>query len=104
MAGRYWGYHPFTNKTGSFEVFWKADGWWWWPRAKGCRPAYGKAVGPFLTSTEAHRNATNQRMANWLLMDARNYLSERTKHISDRTKLCVLLTAVTAISFWFFVH
>ena len=32
LAGRYQGYHRFPNSTGSFEVFWRADGWWWWPR------------------------------------------------------------------------
>jgi uncharacterized GH25 family protein len=56
MAGRYQGYHRFTDKTGDFEIFWRADGWWWWRRTAGRAPE-SKAIGPFLTSTEAYQNA-----------------------------------------------
>jgi hypothetical protein len=56
MAGRYQGYHWFPNKTESVEVFWRSDGWCWWRRVPG-HPPKGEAVGPFLTSTEAYRNA-----------------------------------------------
>ena len=41
----------------SLRVFWRAYGWWWWLRAPGCAPK-GEAVGPFLTTAEAHSNAT----------------------------------------------
>ena len=39
------------------EARWRAHGWRWWLRAPGCAPK-GEAVGPFLTTTEAHSNAT----------------------------------------------
>ena len=61
LAGRYEGYHSFPNNTGSFEVFWRADGWWWWTRAADSPPK-SEAVGPFVTSAEAYSNATMQRM------------------------------------------
>ena len=61
LAGRYQGYHSFPNNTGSFEVFWRADGWWWWTRAADSPPK-SEAVGPFVTSAEAYSNATMQRM------------------------------------------
>jgi hypothetical protein len=57
MAGLYQGYHWFPTKTGSVEVFWRADGWWSRSRAPGCPPE-GVAVGPFITSTEAYLNAS----------------------------------------------
>ena len=61
LAGRYQGFHRCRNETRSFEVFWRSDGWWWWLRPAGCSPE-GEAVGPFLTSTQAYRNATSQQM------------------------------------------
>src|SRR6476469_8175651 len=57
LAGRYQGYHWFPDKPGSFEIFWRANGWWWWLRVPGCLPA-GEAVGPFLKSTDAYLNAS----------------------------------------------
>jgi hypothetical protein len=57
MAGHFQGYHWFPNKTGSVEVFWRADGWWWRLRAPGCPPE-GAPIGPFLTSTDAYLNAS----------------------------------------------
>ena len=61
MAGRYQGYHSIASKTitskkASIEIFWRADGWWWWPRNPDY-PPHGAAIGPFLTSTEAYLNA-----------------------------------------------
>jgi hypothetical protein len=56
LAGRYQGYHSLPNKTGSIEIFWRTDGWWWWSRAPGCPPE-GALIGPFVTSTEAYLNA-----------------------------------------------
>lgn len=54
MAGRYQGTHLLGDVGGrdhrSIEVFWKHDGWFWWPR-------HGYAVGPFTTSTAAYQNA-----------------------------------------------
>jgi hypothetical protein len=29
LAGRCQGYHDFSSKIGSIEVYWRADGWWW---------------------------------------------------------------------------
>jgi hypothetical protein len=55
MAGRYQGYHSLN--TGNIEIFWRADGWWWWSRAPGYPPE-GALIGPFLTSTEAYLNAS----------------------------------------------
>ena len=60
-AGPYQGYHHFPDSTGSFEVFWRADGWWWWTRAADSPPK-SEAVGPFVTSADAYSNATMQRM------------------------------------------
>ena len=57
LTGRYQGYHSLPNKTGSIEIFWRADGWWWWSRAPGCPPE-GALIGPFVTSTEAYLNAS----------------------------------------------
>jgi hypothetical protein len=56
MAGRYQGYHRFADKDGEFEVYWES-GWFWRPR-----PPEGKAVGPFVTSTEAYQNADGLRV------------------------------------------
>ena len=61
LAARYQGYHRFPNSTGSFEVFWRAEGWCWWPRVPGSPPK-SEAVGPFVTSTEAYSTATMQRL------------------------------------------
>jgi hypothetical protein len=60
MAGRYQGYHSFPNNTGSIEIFWRADGWWWWSRARDC-PPNGVPSGPFLTSSEAYLDARGGR-------------------------------------------
>jgi hypothetical protein len=57
MAGRYQGYHSIPNNTGSIEIFWGADGWWWRSRTRGY-PPHGAPIGPFLTSTEAYLNAS----------------------------------------------
>ena len=57
MAGRYQGYHCLPNNSKSIEIFWRADGWWWWPRVTG-HPPNGAPLGPFLTSTEAYLNAS----------------------------------------------
>jgi len=45
------------NNTGNIEIFWGADGWWWWSRARGYPPE-GSPIGPFLTSTEAYLDAS----------------------------------------------
>src|SRR5262245_53539559 len=59
MAGKYVGYHRFSIGNGSFQGFWRTDGWWWWwPRKVGTQPT-GEAIGPFLTSTEAYRHANS---------------------------------------------
>jgi hypothetical protein len=62
MAGRYQGYHRFANKDGQFEVYWDWDrtGWFWRPRCAESLPTENKAVGPFVTSTEAYQNAMNE--------------------------------------------
>jgi hypothetical protein len=57
MAGRYQGYHWLPNHTGSVEVFWRSDGWWWRSRSPGCPPE-GVPTGPFITSTDAYLNAS----------------------------------------------
>src|SRR5512132_1431543 len=57
MAGRYQGYHYLPNNSKSVEIFWRADGWWWWPRVTG-HPPDGAPIGPFLTSTEAYLSAS----------------------------------------------
>ena len=62
MAGRYQGFQRFSDRAGSFEIFWRADGWWWWLRTPGHGPE-SRAVGPFLTSTEAHQNAVSDLRA-----------------------------------------
>ena len=64
MAGRYQGYHRFADKDGEFEVYWES-GWFWRPRSPGSPPD-GKAVGPFVTSTEAYESATPQ--SPWCIM------------------------------------
>ena len=60
MAGRYYGYHVFSNEEGkdpiSIEVFWHPDGWFWRHRFEG-RPPECEAFGPFTTSSEAFKNA-----------------------------------------------
>src|SRR6476620_8219604 len=55
MAGRFQGFHQFP-KNQNVEIFWQADGWWWWSRAPGSHPG-SKPVGPFTTSTEAYLHA-----------------------------------------------
>jgi hypothetical protein len=62
LAGRYQGYHRFLDETGTFEIFWRADGWWW---SRAPLAPQGEAVGPFLTSTEAYSNATSQRQSDF---------------------------------------
>jgi hypothetical protein len=65
MAGRYQGYHRFADKDGEFEVYWDWDrtGWFWRPRSSDGSLTEGKAVGPFVTSTEAFNNAMNEPRA-----------------------------------------
>ena len=57
MAGRYQGYRSLANQKGSIEIFWRGDGWWWWPR-KPDYPPHGAPIGPFVTSTDAYLNAS----------------------------------------------
>jgi hypothetical protein len=64
MAGRYQGYHLFSDGDGEghigVEVFWQHHGWFWRPRFED-RPAEGEAFGPFTTSSEAFKNAKSSR-------------------------------------------
>src|SRR5262245_16438355 len=46
----------YNHKSGSFEIFWRADSWCWRLRAPD------QAVGPFLTSTEAYQSAATSKM------------------------------------------
>ena len=67
MAGRYHGYHLFSDEEGkdpvSVEVFWQREGWFWRHRCE-CRPPDGDAVGPFTTSSGAFKDAkTSSRRA-----------------------------------------
>jgi len=67
MAGRYHGYHLFSDEEGkdpvSVEVFWQREGWFWRRRFEG-HPPDGGAVGPFTTSSGAFRDAkTSPRRA-----------------------------------------
>ena len=50
------GYHQFKGGVGSFEVFWKKDGWYWWACFPGCMPD-GESCGPFRNSREAYMDA-----------------------------------------------
>jgi len=56
MAGRYQGCHEFGDDHGegkrSVEILWHNSGWFWRPRQ-----CHGDVVGPFMTSTQAYKNA-----------------------------------------------
>jgi hypothetical protein len=62
MAGRYQGYHRFADRDEQFEVYWdwERTGWFWRPRSSDISLTASKAVGPFVTSTEAYQNAMNE--------------------------------------------
>src|SRR5262245_8018644 len=66
MADCYRGYHSFRKQLRNIEIFWRADGWWWWSRARGYPPAQWRPMQRRkfpLKFASSHNAATSSRSA-----------------------------------------